>query len=456
MAESVRRQISYTFPKQLDVILETLEKNGFEAYVVGGAVRDIVLGKTPDDFDVTTSATPEEVVRVFGERHCHPTGIAHGTVTVVEDGIPFEITTFRIDGEYNDSRHPEQVLFTRNLQDDVLRRDFTINAMAMTREAEVVDFCGGLSDLEMGVIRAVGEPKKRFEEDALRILRALRFASQLGFTIEKETSCEIFRQKESLPRLSAERIWQELRKLFCGEYATAILREYFEVFAVIFPEIGPMKGCEQHNPHHIYDVWEHSLVAMQNVPANTVLRTTMLFHDVGKPACFTLDEKGVGHFNGHQSLGAEMTDAILRRLKVDTDTRESIVYLIRIHDMTIEPREKIVRRRLAQMGEPMLRNLIAVKRADMKGHSQLSAYRFAEIDAFEALLDKTLEDQLCYSFDMLEVNGKDLISIGMTPGPELGKVKKQLLDEVIEDRIPNDKTALLLRAQAIRGEMSQQ
>ena len=456
MVDPVRKKISYTFPKQLDTILEKLEKNGFEAYVVGGAVRDIVLGKKPEDFDVTTSATPEEVIKVFGERRCHPTGMAHGTVTVVEEDMPFEVTTFRIDGEYSDSRHPEQVLFTRNLHEDVKRRDFTINAMAMTRDAEIVDFCGGLSDLETGVIRAVGEPKKRFEEDALRILRALRFAAQLGFTIENETAEEVLRQKESLLRLSAERIWQEVRKLFCGEYATTILREYFEVFAVIVPEIKPMKGCEQHNPHHIYDVWEHSLVAMQNVPADTVLRTTMLFHDIGKPACFVLDEKGIGHFNGHQSLGADMTDAILRRWKVDTDTRKSVVYLIKIHDMTIEPREKIVRRRLAQMGEPMLRNLIAVKRADMKGHSQLSAYRFAEIDAFEAMLDKTLQDQVCYSFDRLKVNGKDLISIGIPPGPTLGKVKKQLLDEVIEDRTENEKTALLLRAQEIWGDNVQE
>ena len=453
MMESSCKKIDRKLPEQVDTVLKNLEQHGYEAYVVGGAVRDILRDKDPEDFDVTTSATPSEVMAVFGEEHCHPTGIAHGTVTVVVHGLPVEVTTYRIDGQYKDLRHPEQVFFTRNLEEDVKRRDFTINALAMSRNGEIVDFCDGIRDIENGVIRAVGDPGRRFEEDALRILRALRFAAQTGFAIDRATAEEALKQKASLSELSAERIWQELRKLFCGTYATSVLREYFEIFAVILPEIVPMKGCLQHNPHHIYDVWEHSLVAMENVPADVILRTTMLFHDIGKPACFFLDEKGVGHFNGHQALGADMTDAILRRLKVDTYTRENVVYLIKIHDMTIEPREKIVRRRLAQMGEEMLRRLILVKRADMKGHSQLSAYRFAEIDAFEALLDKTLQDRLCYSFDMLKVDGKDLISIGMAPGPALGKVKKQLLDEVIEDRIPNDKTALLLRAQAIWDEM---
>ncbi len=455
MTEFSRQKTDYRLPGPVLAVLEKLEQHGYEAYVVGGAVRDILLGKEPVDFDITTGATPSEVMEVFGEDHCHPTGIAHGTVTVVVDGLPLEVTTFRIDGQYKDLRHPEQVFFTRNLEEDVKRRDFTINALAMSRGGEIVDFCGGIEDLHAGVIRAVGEPGRRFEEDALRILRALRFAAQTGFDIEKMTAEEALRQKASLSELSAERIWQELRKLFCGARATSVLREYFEIFAVILPEIVPMKGCQQHNPHHIYDVWEHSLVAMENVPSDVILRTTMLFHDIGKPACFFMDENGTGHFNGHQALGADMADTILRRLKVDTNTRESVVYLIKIHDMTIEPREKIVRRRLAQMGEEMLRRLILVKRADMKGHSQLSAYRFAEIDAFEALLDKTLQDQLCYSFDMLNVDGKDLISIGMAPGPALGKVKKQLLDEVIEDKIPNEKTALLLRAQAIRDEMGQ-
>ncbi|MBR3056467.1 MAG: HD domain-containing protein [Clostridiales bacterium] len=439
----------YSVPKPLRGLLEKLEGSGYEAYIVGGAVRDILLGKDPDDFDITTSATPSETISVFGEKNCHPTGIAHGTVTVVWEGTPYEVTTFRIDGEYNDARHPEQVLFTRNLEEDVKRRDFTINAMAMSKDSQLIDLCEGVSDLEKGLIRTVGEPKIRFEEDALRILRALRFAAQLGFSIDPETEKEIFALRGSLQKLSSERIWQELRKLLCADHAVEILRAYFDVFAEIIPEITPMKGFEQKNPHHIYDVWEHTLVAMEHVPGDVILRTTMLLHDIAKPLCFQLGDDGIGHFYGHQRVSADLADEILRRLKVDTKTRETVVELVKIHDMTLEPERRIVRKRLSRFGEEMLRLLISVKRADIKAHSSLSQYRLAEIDGFEALMNEVIEEAMCFSYSDMEVDGKDLMELGIPPGPHLGEIKKQLLDEIMEETIPNEKELLLLRAQAI-------
>lgn len=445
----------YIVPSKLRGLLEKLESRGFEAYIVGGAVRDIFLGKDPFDFDVTTSATPSEIMEVFGEEHCHPTGIAHGTVTVVWEGEPVEVTTFRIDGEYSDARHPENVVFTRNLQEDVKRRDFTINALALSKDSVLTDHCGGLDDLEKGEIRAVGDPKVRFEEDALRILRALRFAAQLGFSIEKATEEQIFLQKESLSLLSAERVWQELGKLYCGEKATDILRRYADVIAVVIPELMPMVGCEQHNPHHIYDVWEHSLVAMDCVPKDDlVLRVTMLLHDIAKPVCFTMDENGVGHFYGHQKKGADMADAILQRLKVDNETRETVVTLVKIHDSTLDPDLRIVRRRLNQYGEVLLRKLIAVKRADIAAHSGLSLYRISEIDAFEALMEQVIRESMCFSFSDMKIDGKDLIGIGIPSGPLIGEIKKQLLDDIIDEVVPNEKEPLLLRAQALREKMN--
>ncbi|MBR2751664.1 MAG: HD domain-containing protein [Clostridiales bacterium] len=439
----------YIVPEKLQKLLECLESHGFEAYIVGGAVRDIFLGKEPYDFDVATSAEPEEVMSVFGKENCHPTGLSHGTVTVVWESVPIEVTTFRIDGEYLDARHPQEVLFTRNLEEDVKRRDFTINALALSKDSVLVDHCGGREDLEKGLIRAVGDPKIRFEEDALRILRALRFASQLGFSIEEETEKQIFLKKDSLSRLSVERVWQELSKLFCGKFATDILRRYIDVIAVVIPEIVPMKGCNQYNPHHIYDVWEHSLVAMENVPGDLILRVTMLLHDVAKPQCFQRGEDGIGHFYGHQKKGADMADAILRRLKVDTKTRETIVTLIKIHDVALEPSLHIVRRRLNQYGEDILRKLIQVKRADIKAHSELSSYRFPEIDRFEEMVDSVIKESLCFSYADMQVSGKDLIGLGIPSGPVLGEIKKQLLDEIIEETVPNEKEALLLRAQSI-------
>ena len=440
-------KVGYTLPDPLKRVLKRIEEHGFEAYVVGGAVRDILLSKTPDDFDVTTSATPEELLEIFGESNWHPTGIRHGTVTIVEDGFPVEITTFRVDGDYTDSRHPDEVRFTRSLKEDVMRRDFTINAMALGEDGRIIDYCDGIADLYAGKIRTVGNPKKRFEEDALRILRGLRFSAELGFSIEEETSKEILRQKEALCHLSVERIWKEFSRLLCGAYCVPVLRKYFDVFTVFIPEIRPMKGFEQHNPHHIYDVWEHTLVSILSIRPELILRLTMLLHDIGKPACFEMDDEGVGHFRGHMKISAEMADVILHRLKVDTQTRETTILLIKAHDVAMMPVTlRMVRRRLAQYGEENLRRLLEVKRADTLAHSSQSAYRLKELQNFENLLDQAIQEKMCFSYADLEITGKDLIGLGIPAGPVIGKVKKQLLDEVIDGNLKNEKEALNARA----------
>ncbi len=440
-------KVGYTLPDPLKRVLKRIEEHGFEAYVVGGAVRDILLSKTPDDFDVTTSATPEELLEIFGESNWHPTGIRHGTVTIVEDGFPVEITTFRVDGDYTDSRHPDEVRFTRSLKEDVMRRDFTINAMALGEDGRIIDYCDGIADLKAGKIRTVGDPKKRFEEDALRILRGLRFSAELGFSIEEETSKEILRQKEALCHLSVERIWKEFSRLLCGAYCVPVLRKYFDVFTVFIPEIRPMKGFEQHNPHHIYDVWEHTLVSILSIRPELILRLTMLLHDIGKPACFEMDDEGVGHFRGHMKISAEMADVILHRLKVDTQTRETTILLIKAHDVAMMPVTlRMVRRRLAQYGEENLRRLLEVKRADTLAHSSQSAYRLKELQNFENLLDQAIQEKMCFSYADLEITGKDLIGLGIPAGPVIGKVKKQLLDEVIDGNLKNEKEALNARA----------
>ena len=442
-------QVDHKLPTQVETLLKELSGHGYEAYVVGGAVRDILIGKTPEDYDVTTSAMPEEIISVFGEKHCHPTGIAHGTVTVVVDGVPVEVTTFRVDGDYMDSRHPECVRFTRSLEEDIKRRDFTINALALSSDGTVIDYCGGIKDLRSGVLRTVGDPNGRFSEDALRILRGLRFSSEHGFRIEEKTAAAMFDKKDSLSDLSVERIWKEFSRLICGTYCASVMRRFFDIFTVFLPEIAPMKGFEQHNPHHIYDVWEHTLAAMTYVPQTVILRAAVLFHDIGKPQCFEIGEDGIGHFRGHPKVSAAMADAILQRLKVDNDTRQTVVLLVKTHDVPLDPVLKSVRRRLAQYGEEGVRLLLEVKRADISAHSAKSAYRISELARFEELLDQVIKDQLCFSYSSMNINGKDLIDLGIPSGTTIGSIKKQLLNEIIDGTLENEKTALLQRAQTI-------
>ena len=431
-------------PNYVQNALSALESVGYEAWCVGGCVRDSLMGRVPEDWDVTTSALPEETMAVFGS-HAFPTGLQHGTVTVRQNHQAIEITTYRVDGAYHDHRRPDSVTFTRSLEEDLLRRDFTVNAMALSLRGELRDPFGGQADIEAGILRCVGDPDQRFGEDALRILRGLRFASVLGFEIAPVTSDSIHRNRELLREIAAERIQVELLKLLCGKNAAEILREYPDVIGVFWPEVLPMVGHDQKNYHHCYDVWEHSLHAMMAVPAEPILRCAALLHDVGKPKCFTLDDAGVGHFYGHAAVSEELTDQMLRRLKYSNEFRETVVRLVEWHDRDIPRNDKSIRKALRILGETDLRRLIAVKRADNLAQAPEFHDRQAEIDKAEAILERLLEEDACFSLKQMEVNGHDLMTLGLT-GPAIGKTLNLLLEKIVNGELPNEKEVLMEQA----------
>jgi len=428
-------------PESVQIVLRELEAAGYEAWCVGGCVRDALLGRTPGDWDVTTSAAPEETMSIFGERAL-PTGLQHGTVTVKSGHESVEVTTYRIDGAYHDHRRPDCVIFTRTLEEDLRRRDFTVNAMAMSLRGELRDPFGGQRDLQGGILRCVGEPDRRFDEDALRILRGLRFAAVLSMEIEPETAAAICRKRELLAEIAPERIQVELLKLLRGSGAAEILRRFPDVIGVFWPEVLPMVGLDQRNPHHCYDVWEHTLHTLNAVPPDEVLRMTMLLHDIGKPQCFTVDERGTGHFYGHSERSCALADAMLRRLKCSTQFRETVVRLVEWHDREIPRTEKGIRRALRALGEEDLRRLIAVKRAD--NLAQAPAYRDTqrEIEKAEEILERQLAEDCCFSLKQLAVKGSDLIALGYS-GPVVGKLLAELLDGVVDGILPNEREALL-------------
>lgn len=428
-------------PGHVRSVLEALESAGHEAWCVGGCVRDELSGRKPEDWDAATDALPEETLSIFGGRAL-PTGLKHGTVTVRTPGGPVEVTTYRLDGAYHDHRRPDSVTFTRSLEEDLARRDFTVNAMALNLRGEPRDPFGGRADLERQVLRCVGEPDRRFEEDALRILRGLRFAAVLGLEIESETAAAIRRNREGLRDIAAERIQVELFKLLPGERAAEVLRGYADVFGVFWPELLAMVGFKQRNRHHCYDVWEHTLHALDAAPGDLVLRCAVLLHDVGKPACFTVDGAGVGHFYGHPAISRELADGMLRRLKCAAEFRETVVRLVEWHDRNFPRTEKGIRQALRDLGEKDLRRLIQVKRAD--NLAQAPAYRHwqKELDLAEEILDKLLAEEACFSLKQLAVRGTDLLDLGLS-GPAVGEALEGLLDKVIDGELPNQREALL-------------
>lgn len=438
-------------PPHVAGVLRRLRDAGHAAYAVGGCVRDCMMGLAPVDYDVATSATPEEILRVFAGERVVETGVKHGTVTVLTDGAGVEVTTFRVDGTYSDARRPDAVTFTPSLPADLARRDFTVNAMAYDeREGLLIDPYGGAADVERRVIRCVGDPDTRFQEDALRILRALRFAAVLDFSIEAETAAALRRNAPLLEMVSAERVNIELCKLLCGKNARAVLLEYGDVLGVPIPEILPMQGFDQHNPYHIYDVWGHTAAAVGSAPPAVVLRLAALLHDVGKPPTFTLDEGG-GHFYGHAKQSAEMADAILRRLRFDTATRERVVLLVREH-CGFELTERAVKRALNRLGPEAYFELAALMRADNLAQSPALRHRQAWIDEMEQLGREILEQEACFSLKDLSVRGDDLIAAGYAPGPALGAALKLLLDAVIDGRAANEKAALLAYLEMENGQ----
>lgn len=441
-------------PKNVDIAINLLQSAGFEAYAVGGCVRDSLLGKTPNDWDITTSAKPEDMKSVFADFHCIDTGIKHGTVTVVIDGEPLEITTFRLDGEYEDNRHPKSVTFTSNLGADLGRRDFTVNAMAYSKMTGTVDLFGGQNDLKNGIIRCVGDPDRRFNEDALRILRALRFASALDFEIEEKTAQSLLKNRALLGNISEERIAKELLKLVCGKGAKRILTDFSPVLFEILPELQPMYKNSHDNPHHCYDIYEHTLIAVESIDPEPTLRFAMLLHDCGKPAVKKFDENGVAHFYGHQRISAEISAQILARLKVSNKFRDEILFLVSNHDRweLYENTEKMPRY-LSKFGLDGVLNLLKVMRADVLAQSPEYRYRLDQIADAEETAKNLAAQKPCLSLSELQINGRTLMDIGIPQGRKLGAVLAQLLDEVIDGVTKNTQEALTTRARKIYSEM---
>ena len=430
-------------PAPAQQVLEQLHSSGFAAFVVGGCVRDSLLGRLPGDWDITTAARPEQVHEALAGLPVLDTGLKHGTVTALVDGQRLEITTFRTEGTYSDHRRPDRVTFADTIEEDLSRRDFTVNAMAFSPKTGLIDPFGGQRDLKNGVLRAVGQPEKRFDEDALRILRGLRFAARLAFSIEEETARAMFAQKHLLTALAAERVQAELLPLLCAPGAVTVLRQFREIFAVILPEIIPMFDFDQQNKHHLYDVWEHTLHTLEHIEPRPHLRLVMLLHDCGKPARFTIDFRGDGHFYGHAYESARRAEEALTRLRCDKETIARVTRLIAFHDHDILNSEKSLLRWLRKIGEADLRDLLAIKIADNLGQHP----RYLRVDRFKATLaslDALLQKQPCFDRSGLAVTGRDLLERGLK-GPEIGVALDKLVEAVIEGRLPNEKEALLKR-----------
>lgn len=429
-------------PKKSVTVFQLLGKAGYECFLVGGCVRDMLMGKVPHDIDITTNATPEEIKTVFSDFHTLDIGIKHGTVTVMLENEPIEITTYRTESSYSDGRHPDKVVFTRNIRDDLSRRDFTSNAIALSPDEGIVDPFGGRRDIENKLLRCVGTPEERFKEDSLRILRALRFASVLGFDIDEKTEKAMYNCKELISIVSPERIYSEITKLLCGKDAGRILSHYSDILAVALPEIKAMKGFEQRNFHHIYDVLNHTAKVVDSVYPAVHLRLAALFHDCGKPDCFSLDEDGVGHFYSHASISARKADEALLRLRCDNATREKVVKLVKIHDSPIEPDIKTVKKKLQKYGEGIFFDLIKLQRADNMGLSPDYLFRQETYNRLEEIARQIIEENQCFSLKDLAVNGTDMIELGLK-GEDIGNALDFLLKAVMEEKCQNDKESLI-------------
>ena len=436
-------KVQIVIPEQVNSILESLQKAGYEAYVVGGCVRDALLGREPHDWDITTSALPTEVKNVFPRTV--DTGLQHGTVTVLCGGTGYEVTTFRVDGVYEDGRHPKEVTFTPSLKEDLRRRDFTINAMAYNNASGLVDLFGGQQDLENGVVRAVGDPVQRFTEDALRIMRAIRFSAQLGYEIEPGTlkAAEIL--APNLQKISSERIREELEKTLVSDrpellrtaWAAGITKEFI-------PEFDRCMETDQINPHHCYTVGEHILKSVSLVRKDRILRITMFLHDIAKPICHTVDEEGIDHFRGHAEVGCNLAKTILQRLKYDNATIRKVTTLVKYHDTQIRLTEPSVRKAVVMTGADLFPLLLEVKQADFLAQSTFQREEKQEkFDTLRAIYERVLERGDCLSLRELAVNGSDLIETGVKPGREVGNILARMFEEVLNVPEHNNKEYLL-------------
>lgn len=454
-----RMEIHINMPDDVVNIIDKLAETGQEAYAVGGCVRDAILGRNPDDWDITTSAKPFEVKKVF--KRTIDTGILHGTVTVMQKGQGYEVTTYRIDGEYEDSRHPKNVEFTGNLIEDLKRRDFTINAMAYNHTVGIVDEFHGLEDIQSKMIRCVGKAEERFDEDALRILRAVRFSAQLGFEIEEDTRKAICQKAEHLKNISAERIRVELDKLLVSKNPNKLFDAYkLGITKVVFPELDKMFETAQNNPHHIYNVGEHSIRsaavispdAVTNLYDETkerekyyhILRWTMLLHDVAKPECRIVSADGIEHFYGHPEASAETARKILRRLKFDNITIDTATRLIKWHDYEFSLKPASLRRAANKIGKDIIPLLFEVKYADiMAQNPDTQRNKLEHLRAVREIYQGILSREECITLKDLKITGRDLIENGFRPGKELGTILSRLLTMVLEQPELNKKEILI-------------
>jgi len=434
-----------TLPAPVALALSLLEDSGHEAYVVGGCVRDALMGKTPDDYDICTSATPAETEAVFSDYRLIETGLKHGTVTVLIENTPLEITTFRTESGYSDGRHPDSVSFTRTLADDLSRRDFTVNAMAYSPKTGIVDPYGGQKDLADGTLRCVGDPSLRFSEDALRIVRCVRFASVLAFDVERQTADAARSLAPRLSMVSAERIAAELKKALLGNRFCDILLEFSAVFGEFLPELLPCVGYDQNNPHHDFDLLTHLGKTVQHLPGDPILRLAGLLHDIGKPSTQFADDNGISHYYGHAAKSADMAETILKRLKLSNAETRRIVTLIRHHDGVIEENERAVKRKISKLGEPLFFDLLAIQRADHLAQKTDPSFRMSHDDELFRIAHDVISNSECLTQKQLAVNGHDMVELGLQ-GAAIGKMLTQLLDAVLNGEVDNEKNALLAYA----------
>lgn len=456
-------QIQIQIPDKVDYILNILHSNGYEAYAVGGCVRDALLGREPEDWDITTSAKPEQVKALFSRTI--DTGLQHGTVTVMLDREGFEITTYRIDGTYEDGRHPKEVQFTGDLIEDLKRRDFTINAMAYSKEDGIVDAFDGVGDLKRGVIKCVGDARERFSEDALRMLRAVRFSGQLGFEIEEKTKEAILEKADTLNKISAERIRVELDKLLCSEHPMQLVTaQELGITKIVLPEFDEMLATPQNHPHHQYNVGIHSLKSVENVhnfakEANldkkmySILSWTAFLHDVGKPSCKTTDEQGVDHFYKHPAAGKEMARKIMRRLRFDNYAIDTVCHLILYHDVRFSTKKGKMRKMMNKIGVEAMQYLFFMIRADILSQSEyMREEKLEKLEMAQKLYTEVCEAKDCVTLKMLAVNGSDLLNAGFEKGKQMGEILNGLLEIVLEEPEKNQKDILLALAKEKWGE----
>lgn len=441
-------------PQNVKKIIDILNYNNFEAFIVGGCVRDSLMGITPHDWDICTNAQPLQIKKCFEDYNTFDSGIKHGTISIVFDGEVFEVTTYRIDGSYSDNRRPDSVTFTSDITKDLSRRDFTINAMAYNEERGLIDPFDGRRDLSEKTVRCVGNPDIRFGEDALRIIRALRFASVLGFKIDYDTSESIHKNADLLKNIAAERISTEFNKLLCGDGAENILNNYRDVIAVFIPEITQMFDYDQHTKHHNRDLWHHTTHSVKSIESTPLLRMTMLLHDLGKPKACKRDKDGTCHFKGHPKYSAQMADIILHRLKYPTDFIETCLTLIIYHDVRFSGAKRQMRHVMSAIGESNTALLLNVQRADIMAQSEYKhKEKLEKLDLACRVYNEILADKDCFTLKQLEINGSDLLNIGVKQGTEIGKILKILLSLVIEDKLENKKSALMKKAEEIRDEI---